>query len=122
MFTRRLVRNGSISLIIANILILIGKDEWPALFLNSRHYLDMFVTFLSVFVVFEYLDRANSALNSKMPWLQDVYKRVLLQLFFGLAIPALLSILITFLQWKFIWNKHLVHDNYFKYEFLPQLR
>jgi len=105
----------------ANILILIGKDEWPSLFLNPRHYLDMLITFLSVFIVFEYLDRANSTLNRKIPWLEDVYKRGLLQLFFGLAIPAVLSILITFLQWKFIWKKHLVHDNYFKYEFLPQL-
>lgn len=121
MLTPRLLRNGLISLILANILILIGKDEWHTHFLNPLHYLDMFITFLSVFIVFEYLDRANHTLNKKKPWLQGVYKRGLLQLFFGLVIPALLSILITFLQWEFIWHKHLVHDNYFKYEFLPQL-
>lgn len=115
------MRNGLISLILANILILIGKDDWSALFFDARHYLDMFITFLSVFIVFEYVDRANIILNKRKPWLEHIYKRGLLQLIFGLIVPALLAIAMTYIQWTFIWHKHLVHDNYFKYEFLPQV-
>jgi len=121
-FTRmRWIRNGLISLFIANILILIGKDSWMDRFMNPVHYLDMLVTFISVYVILEFIDQANQHLNRKWEWTKDTFKRFINQLFLVIIIPAAMAILITFIQWEFIWHKDLIKDQYFKYEFFPQV-
>ncbi|SIN74334.1 LytR/AlgR family response regulator transcription factor [Algoriphagus halophilus] len=117
----RWVRNSIISLFIANILILIGKDDWIGRFKNPLHYLDMLVTFLSVYIILEIIDRVNFFLNKKFEWTKETFKRVIYQLLFAIIVPVILSILITFIQWEFIWHQDLFKDNYFKYEFFPQV-
>jgi hypothetical protein len=108
-------------LVIANILILIGKDAWLPLFKTSRHYLDMLVTFISVIIIFEYVDWINRYLNRQYLLTGNLSKRILLQVLYGLLVPAGLAIFFTFIMWKFLWHKHLIEDDYFKYEFFPQV-
>ncbi|WP_296705499.1 LytTR family DNA-binding domain-containing protein [Algoriphagus sp.] len=118
--SQRWIRNVFISLFIANILILIGKDDWVNQFQKPLHYLDMLVTFISVYIILEFIDRVNLFLNNKFEWTNDTFKRIINQLLFAIIVPALLSILITYIQWEFIWHQDLLEDNYFKYEFFPQ--
>ena len=116
----RILRNILISLGISNILILIGKDNWLLLFTNPLHYLDMGVTFLSVFLIFEYVDWINRRLNKQYLLTHKFLNRILLQIAFGLLVPAALAIAFTYIMWSFLWGKTLLEGNYFKYEFLPQ--
>ncbi len=119
MFRSRLTNNILVSFLIANLLILIGKDDWLSLFLMPRQYLDMLVSFISVFIVFEYTDRISSFLNSKISWYSHPVKRGLVQFGLGVIIPAIMAIILTFIMWEFLWHKSLIDDDYFKYEFLP---
>lgn len=119
--SHRWIRNALISLFIANILILIGKDDLGRLFKNPLHYLDMLVTFLSVYIILEFIDQVNLYLNKKFEWTKETFQRIIYQLLFAIIVPVLLSIFITFIQWEFIWHQDLFRDNYFKYEFLPQV-
>lgn len=121
MFRNPVVVNILISIVIANVLILIGKDGWIELYQEPKHYLDMLVTFISVFVVFQYAFSINKYLNKKIPWNNDSLKRSLLQFSLGIVIPALMAILFTYIMWEFLWHKDLIVDGYFKYEYLPQL-
>ncbi|MEN2282141.1 LytTR family DNA-binding domain-containing protein [Algoriphagus sp. SE2] len=119
--SHRWIRNSLISLFVANILVLIGKDGWIEHFKNPMHYLDMLVTFISVYIILEYIDQVNLYLNKKYEWTKDTFKRIILQLLFAIIVPILLTILITFIQWEFIWHQDLFEHNYFKYEFFPQV-
>mgnify|MGYP000999204256 CR=1 FL=1 len=69
----------------------------------------------------EFIDRSNQYLNRKFEWVKDTFKRTVNQFFLAIVIPAILAIVITFIQWEFIWHKSLIKDHYFKYEFLPQV-
>ena len=117
----RLFRNILVSLLIANILILIGKDNWLKLYQAPMHYLDMGVTFISVFIIFEYVDWINRYLNRQLLITGNISRRILLQILLGIIVPALLAILFTFIMWEYLWHKSLIEGNYFKYEFLPQV-
>ncbi len=120
MWRSRLLRNALISLFIANVLILIGKDNWLPLYQMPLHYVDMLVTFISVLIVFEYVDWVNRYLNRQLQITGDFRRRVLLQIVMGVIAPALLAIVLTFLMWEFLWHQDLVADGYFKHEFFPQ--
>jgi hypothetical protein len=117
----RIIRNTILSLLIANILILIGKEDWLGLYQSPIHYLDMGVTFLSVFIIFEYLDWINRFLNRQLTITRNLPRRITLQILLGVGLPALLAIVFTFIMWEFLWSKSLIKDDYFKYEFFPQL-
>ncbi len=106
---------------IANVLILIGKDNWLQLYQMPLHYLDMLVTFISVLIVFEYVDWVNRYLNRQLQITGNWPRRLSLQVLLGVVTPALMAILLTFMMWEFLWHKGLIEGNYFKYEFLPQL-
>ncbi|NMM47847.1 LytR/AlgR family response regulator transcription factor [Marinigracilibium pacificum] len=122
MKTRGIYIRLLISFILSNVLILIGKDDWISLYVhNSRHYQDMIQTFFCVFIVFEYIFRINTYLDTKHNWKKSPFERSIFQVFFGLLIPSILAIILTFIQWEFIWHKGLIEGNYFKYEFLPQV-
>lgn len=117
----RHIRNALASFFITNLLILIGKEDWLSLYQEPLHYLDMLVTFISVFIVFEYVDWVIIYLNRRLSFKDNFRKRLIVQVFMGIVIPGILAILLTWLMWHFLWDKHLVNDGYFKYEFLPQL-
>jgi hypothetical protein len=117
----RLLRNVVLSLVIANILILIGKDAWWKLYQIPAHYLDMLVTFISVLIIFEYVDWINRYLNKQYLLTGNLTKRIMLQVVYGLVVPAGFAIVFTFIMWEFLWHQHLIKDGYFKYEFLPQV-
>jgi hypothetical protein len=117
----RIVRNVIASIIIANILILIGKENWLDLYQSPLHYLDMGVTFISVLIIFEYVDWINRYLNKQLMITGNLFRRIILQVLLGITLPALMAIFFTFIMWEFLWSKSLIEGNYFKYEFFPQL-
>ncbi|MCP4459973.1 MAG: LytTR family transcriptional regulator [Cytophagales bacterium] len=121
MFRQRLLNNIIASFLIANLLILIGKGDWLGSFLQPLHYLDMLMTFISVFIVFEYIDRISTYLNGKVSWLSHLLKRALMQIMLGVAVPALMATLLTYIMWEFVWHKGLIEDDYFTYDFVFQV-
>ncbi len=118
MFRSRILNNALISLLITNLLILNGRDDWMSRFLFPLHYLDMLVSFISVFVVFEYTDRITRYLNSKISWHKYFGKRIVLQFVYGVIFSAIIAIFLTFIAWEFLWDQNLIKDGFFNDAFL----
>jgi hypothetical protein len=114
---KRLIAKIIASLIISHIIIMIGRSDWLSVLGDWLYFKDLIITFISVFIVFEYVDWITHRLNHKLSWLRDFPRRLLLQVIFAVFIPSLLAILITFLQSKFIYDQDFIETGYFNSEF-----
>ena len=105
------------SLVMSVLIIMLGHDDLMYLF-SLEFLLDLVITFICVFIVLEYTDRVTHRLNQQRPWKSDFFRRLILQVFFGVLIPSLLAIVLTWLQYMFIYDQVLT-ETAFLYVELP---
>ena len=117
MFKTRFFWKVVISLAIAHVLVSIGNDNWLDMMTRASYYFDMLLAGLSVYVVFEYVDRMTAWLDSRYPWMDGLLLRILLQVGLVVVVPAIFAILLTFIQWRFIYHQNMVELGYFSVEF-----
>jgi len=117
MLNKRLIWKALASLVIAHVIVAMGHNNWLEMMSHAGYYFDLLISFVSVFVVFEYVDRMTSYLDRKFPWRHGLLLRILLQILLVVAIPALLAILITFIQWHFVYGQNMAEQGYFSVEF-----
>jgi len=79
--------------------------------------MDLAITFVSVFIVFEYVDRVTLYLDRKYSWITRLSRRLLMQIGLAVIVPCLMAIFLTYLQDVFIYNQVLLETDYFMYEF-----
>ena len=117
MFSKRLIWKSVASLVIAHIIVAMGSDNWAEMMSGRGYYFYMLIAFVSVFIVFEYVDRMTHYLDTRWPWRDGLLLRILLQVLLVVALPAMLAIVITFVQWHFVYDQNLIRHGYFAVEF-----
>ncbi|MEJ2005329.1 MAG: hypothetical protein P8X57_10280, partial [Cyclobacteriaceae bacterium] len=90
-----------VSLVVSFSIIMLDRSDWSYIF-TFNFLLDMVITFISVVIVLLYIYWIIQWLNKKAGWKTNLLKRMILQSFFGLFIPALLALLLTWIQYQFI--------------------
>ena len=104
------------SLLISHFIIMIGKNDWLRVFTDWQYYMDLGITFISVYIVFEYVDRITQYLDRKFAWTRDLARRTLLQISLAVIVPCLMAIFLTYLQSEFIYEQDILLTGYFRYE------
>lgn len=96
---------------------MIGESDWLGVFTDWLYYKDLAITFVSVFIVFEYVDRITQYLDRKYAWRVDLLRRSLLQITLAVIVPCFMAVMLTYLQFEFIYDQSLGETGYFGYEF-----
>jgi hypothetical protein len=109
------------SLLIAHFIIMVGRDDWLIVFVQWLYYKDLILTFLSVFLVIEYAYRVNRYLNRRVPWHGRFSRRLVLQFALVVLVPAGFAILLTWLQYVFVYDQDIIATGYFAREFLAEM-
>jgi len=117
MRNKKLILKFGTSLVIAHFIIVIGRDDWLSVFLDYLYYEDLIITFFSVFIVFEYIDRITMFLDNNFGWRKNFILRTIRQLGLAVIIPSLFAVLLTYLQFEFIYDQNLFDSGYFATEF-----
>ncbi len=117
MWNKKLIVKIGTSLVISHFIIVVGRDDWLSVFLDYHYYIDLIITFFSVFIVFEYIDRITMFLDHKFGWRQNFVLRATWQLGLAVIIPSLFAVLLTYLQFEFIYDQNLFGSGYFATEF-----
>lgn len=110
-----------ISIIIAFLLVMFGSGDWIGRLKGWPVYQDWIISTLSAFIVLLYFDFMDSRLNRKYPWLDNWRLRLALQFSFLVVIPMGLAVLITWVQYTFLYDQTLAGTGYFQNEFLVTL-
>lgn len=121
MFRYRWLNIVIASFIITNILLLVGKNNWFDLIQSRLYHFDLLVTFISVYIIFQYVDLINTYLDGRYTWTHSLKRRFIFQILLAVIVPGLLAIVITYIQWEYIYNQDLIEDLYFNNEYLPQI-
>jgi len=100
---------------------MMGSSNWLDRMLGWPFYQDWIISTVSVFVVLVYLDRIHNWLERRFPWFENNTKRVIWQAFLLVLAPAGMAILITYLQYEFLYDQSLIRHAYFQNEFLITL-
>ena len=105
------------SLLLAHFFIALGRDDafW-GLFWQAAYYQDLFFVAIIVFIVSVLIHSVWAKLNQRCPWQQNLRKRLILQIFAGVLLPALLSILFVYLYMHLVLNQDIKSTSYFYYE------
>jgi len=113
----RLIFKLLASLLISHFIIMIGANDWLSVFTDWLYYKDLVITFVSVFIVFEYVDRITQYLDRKFVWKTNLVRRTSFQIVLAVIVPCLMAVLLTFLQYEFIYDQDLIETGYFRFEF-----
>ena len=107
----------SVAVIIAYLLVMLGSSDWLGRMSAWPFYKDWIITTVSAFIVLVYFDRVHRWLDEGYPWFEHS-RRLWLQALLLVLVPLGMAILITYLQYEFIYDQGLITHGYFQNEFL----
>lgn len=116
--TRHIMFLFGIAALIAYILVMLGSHDWIGRMATWLFYKDWIISTLSAFLVILYFDWINRKLDTHFPWIENWKSRLLRQFLLLVALPACMAILITWLQYTFIYDQNLITHEYFQNEFV----
>ncbi len=103
---------------IAYILVMLGSQDWFGRMASWPFYQDWILSTLSAFLVILYFDWINRKLDIHHAWVDNWKSRLLRQFVLLVILPAGMAILITWLQYTFLYDQNLITHEYFQNEFV----
>jgi len=85
--------------------------------LTIHFYIDLFVGFIIAFMLWELIRLVVRKLDNRYDWLVQTVQRILLQLVFGVILPALLSFVFTLVIMRVLYQQDIFQTTWLQTEF-----
>jgi DNA-binding LytR/AlgR family response regulator len=105
-------------LVISELIDSIGREESIISRLGSKHfYYDLLSGFVMALLVWEVVRFLIIRLDRRYDWMQQPFKRIVLQLLFAIVLPAFLSFVLTMIYMKLAYNQDIFKSGWLNSEF-----